>query len=153
DELLPVLAKAAREEDHDKLLRGLTSPRPELAAVSLTALEKLAVEKRQRDEGLALLKALRLLPAEKENDALRKRLLARLTKLAGESLADADAALEWYRKAYPEQAKALADADGVDLAAWKKRLAKVEWDKGDAKRGQAVFVKASCASCHSGSAA
>lgn len=154
DELLPILAKAGREEDHDKLLRGLTSPRVALVGVSLTALEKLAVKKeRQRDEGLALLKAVRLLPAEKENEALRKRLLARLTKLAGANLVDAEAALAWYRKVYPEQAKALTDADGVDVEAWKKRLAKVEWDKGDAKKGAQVYVKASCASCHSGSAA
>jgi putative heme-binding domain-containing protein len=32
-------------------------------------------------------------------------------------------------------------------------LAAVDWTMGDAKRGQAVFVKASCASCHSGSQA
>src|SRR5262249_44281646 len=37
--------------------------------------------------------------------------------------------------------------------AWNKRLAKVEWDKGDAKKGASVYVKASCSTCHSGSAA
>ena len=36
DALLPILAKAAREEDHDKLLRGLISPRIPLVGVSLT---------------------------------------------------------------------------------------------------------------------
>jgi putative heme-binding domain-containing protein len=154
DELLPILAKAAREEDHDKLLRGITSPRVPLVGVSLSGLEKLAVKKdRQRDEGLALIKALRQLPSGKENDALRKRLLARMTKLAGVNLVDADAALVWYAKLYPEQAKALTNVDGVDVGAWKKRYAKVDWDSGDAKRGQLIFVKASCATCHSGSAA
>jgi putative heme-binding domain-containing protein len=154
DELLPILAKAAREEDHDKLLLGITSPRVPLVGVSLSALEKLAVKKdHQRDEGLALLKALRQLPSGKENEAMRKRLLARLTKLAGANLADADAALGWYAKLHPAQAKALTNVDGVDVVAWKKRLAKVDWDKGDGKRGQLIFVKASCATCHSGSAA
>src|SRR5207248_7565645 len=51
---------------------------------------------------------------------------------------------------YPALAAKVADADGVDVAAWDKRLAAVAWERGDASRGKAVFVKATCASCHSG---
>src|SRR5207248_2077449 len=54
---------------------------------------------------------------------------------------------------YPALAAKVADADGVDVAAWDKRLAAVAWERGDASRGKAVFVKASCASCHSGTQA
>ena len=66
---------------------------------------------------------------------------------------DAAAALAWLRKAHPELASRLDSADGVDVAGWTKRLGKVDWASGDAKRGAAVFVKASCAACHSGGTA
>jgi putative heme-binding domain-containing protein len=151
DEILPVLAKHAREEDHARLLHGLISPRLALVSTSLGALEKLAAKpERRRDEGLALLRALRQLTSGKEEDALRPRLLARLAKLAGTKLTTTDDALAWYRKHFPEQAKTLASADGVDVDAWRKRLAKIDWDKADGKRGQIVYTRASCASCHSG---
>ena len=45
------------------------------------------------------------------------------------------------------------DADGVDVAAWSKRLAALDWSLGHADRGKLVFSKASCASCHSGTQA
>src|SRR5262249_42317155 len=47
----------------------------------------------------------------------------------------------------------LGGCDGVYLAGWNKRLAKVAWDKGDAARGKLVYTKASCAQCHGGAAA
>jgi putative heme-binding domain-containing protein len=39
------------------------------------------------------------------------------------------------------------------VAAWQKRLAGIDWSKGNAERGKAIFTKASCAACHSGSQA
>jgi putative heme-binding domain-containing protein len=44
----------------------------------------------------------------------------------------------------------LSGPDGVDVRAWRERLAKVNWGAGDRERGQRIFVQASCASCHSG---
>jgi putative heme-binding domain-containing protein len=93
------------------------------------------------------------LPPGKVEDRLRDRLLARLTKVAGTKLASAAAALAWLAKHHPEQARLLSTSDGVDVAAWRRRLDRIAWDRGDAKRGQAVYTKASCASCHSGAAA
>ena len=43
--------------------------------------------------------------------------------------------------------------DGVDVTAWKKRLAGLTWSEGDVERGRQVFAKASCATCHSGTQA
>ena len=43
--------------------------------------------------------------------------------------------------------------DGFDLAAWKKREPGIPWNEGDATRGRAVFVKATCAACHDGGGA
>src|SRR5262249_6077299 len=59
----------------------------------------------------------------------------------------------WFVKAYPELGARLSNPDGVDVASWEKRLAKLDWSQGDAPRGRAVFLKASCAACHSGSQA
>jgi putative heme-binding domain-containing protein len=38
----------------------------------------------------------------------------------------------------------------VDLPAWERRLAGLNWAAGKAERGRQVFQQASCASCHSG---
>jgi putative heme-binding domain-containing protein len=155
DDILPILAKQVAETDHGKFLRGVVSPRLALVSAALGALEKLPTPAgtRRRDEAVALVRGLRQMPSGKVEDKLRARLLARLAKVAGVKLASADAALAWLAKHHPEQARLLASSDGVDVAAWKRRLAKVAWDKGDVKRGQAVSTKASCATCHSGSAA
>jgi putative heme-binding domain-containing protein len=39
------------------------------------------------------------------------------------------------------------------MAAWERRLSGLDWSGGDAKRGQLVYTKASCAACHSGASA
>ena len=64
--------------------------------------------------------------------------------------ADKAAWTAWLTKAHPGLAAKLGGADGVDIAAWKKRLAGISWVAGDATNGKAVFTKASCATCHSG---
>ena len=59
----------------------------------------------------------------------------------------------WFSSHYPQLAARLANPDGVDVTAWEKRFARLDLSMGDALRGQAVFVKASCAACHSGNLA
>ncbi len=155
--ILPVLARRPMAEDHAKFLAGLSSARLSTVAVSLAALEKLPdrpTEKEQRrEEAFALLRAVRQTGSGKEEEKLRARLLGRLTAITEQKHANADQWETYFRKRWPELAARLADADGVDVASWHKRLEKLDWSKGDAKNGQAVFVKASCASCHSGAAA
>ncbi|MGL4551638.1 MAG: c-type cytochrome, partial [Gemmataceae bacterium] len=150
DAVLPVLAKHARPEDRPKLLTGLTSAQLDLVRAVLGGLERLPAD---RAEVIPLLRALRQLPAGAEAEALRWRLTARLERAAGRKEADLEAWAAWARKEYPDQAAALSDPDGVDAAAWGRRLLAIDWAKGDAGRGAAVFVKASCAACHSGAAA
>jgi putative heme-binding domain-containing protein len=38
----------------------------------------------------------------------------------------------------------------VDLPAWRRRLARLDWSSGQAAAGHQVFLKARCATCHSG---
>jgi putative heme-binding domain-containing protein len=156
DVILPFLARQPRAEDHARFLTGLSSARLVTVASALSALEKLStrpMEKERGEEAFALLRAVRQTGSGKEESKLRERLLARLPHLTGEKHRTEEEWLAWFGKTWPELAKRFADADGVDVAAWQKRLARIDWARGDAKKGQAVYVKASCASCHSGAAA
>lgn len=151
DAVLPVLAAAAGAEDVPRLLAGLRSPRLETVRVCLAALEKLA-PRADGPTALALVRCLRLLPDGREGDQLRKQCSDLLAKLSGRGLGlDKAKWSDWLAATYPDLAQQLGD--GVDVAAWRKRLSAVDWAKGDAERGRAVYAKASCAACHSGSQA
>jgi putative heme-binding domain-containing protein len=153
--ILPHLARHAAAADRERFLVGLTSASLGTLGVALGAVEKLPAPAgdARRDEAFALARALRQLAPGKEEDKIRGRLLARLSKLAVTRLATPEAAVAWVRKEYPGLAARLADGDGVDVESWKKRLARIDWDKAEPTRGQGVYTKASCAACHSGAAA
>jgi putative heme-binding domain-containing protein len=155
EEILAVLANRPAAEDHARFLTGLTSARLATVRLSLGALEKLprpSTKELQRDEAFALLRALRQAPADKDGATLRAGLGKRLQLTTGQKITSLEGWTKWFRKAHPDLAARLADAGGVDVAAWDRRLAGVNW-KGDATRGKVVYVKASCAACHSGAAA
>ncbi|MFO0926390.1 MAG: c-type cytochrome [Gemmataceae bacterium] len=154
--LLPVLARHGEATDRERFVTGLTSAQLATVAVALGAVERLPLPPAgevRRDEALALVRCLRQLGTSKEEERLRVRALARLAGHGVGKTTTTEAAVAWFRVAYPALAARVADADGVDVAGWRKRLAAVDWSKGDANRGQSVFVKASCAACHSGAAA
>jgi putative heme-binding domain-containing protein len=155
--ILPVLARKPRAEDHAKFLTGLTSARLSTVASALSALEKLrnspADSEHHREEAFALLRAIRQTGSGKAEEKLRSRLLARLGAITAQKRTTIEQWDAYFRKRWPELSARLNDADGVDVAGWRKRLDKIDWPRGDATKGQAVFVKASCASCHSGTAA
>jgi putative heme-binding domain-containing protein len=157
DAILTLLAREPHEEDRDRYLTGLSSPRLDVALHSLEALEKLPPRsperERDREEFLAVLLALRRLPEGKETDKVRDRLVAYLSRRTGEKCATLPAWITWFERTYPERAARLEDADGVDVKAWSERLAALDWNGGDAERGRALFTKASCAACHSGAQA
>jgi putative heme-binding domain-containing protein len=156
DAILMLLARRPQEDDRDRFLSGLGSNRLDLVLRCLDAVEKLPpAEERGRtgNELLAVLLALRRLPEGKETEKVRHRLLSYLEHRTGRKLTTLASWLEWYGRTYPERAARLHDADGVDVAAWSKRLSGIDWSGGDGERGRLVFNKASCASCHSGTQA
>jgi putative heme-binding domain-containing protein len=152
--LLPILARHADAADRAKFVAGLKSLQPATVAACLDALEKLPSPKEGADL-LVIVRCLGRLPEGKEGDALRRRVGSYLERVTGQEKMGADRKrwAEWFTKAYPALAPRLEGADGVDVAGWCKRLAALDWSAGDTGRGQAVFVKASCAACHSGSQA
>ncbi len=157
DAILTLLARQPCAEDRERFVSGLGSPRLDMVILCLDALEKLPPpspeQNRDGDELLAVLLALRRLPDGKETEKARDRLLTYLSHRTGRKQTTTPAWLAWYGRTYPQRAARLNDADGVDVAAWNKRLAALDWSAGEAERGRLVFSKASCASCHSGTQA
>jgi putative heme-binding domain-containing protein len=154
DAILPLLALQPLAEDRAKFLHGVESPQLATVRLCLDALAKLP-DGADGKQVLALVRALRRLPAGKEEDRVREQLGRTLARLTGQEKlgTDREAWTAWFTQKYPELAGRLGGADGVDVAGWNKRLAAVDWPTGDAGRGRAVFQKASCGSCHSGSQA
>jgi putative membrane-bound dehydrogenase-like protein len=152
--LLPILARKPEAADRSKFLAGLKSLQPATVGTCLDALEKLPPPKDGADL-LIVVRSLQRLPEGKEGDALRQRLGKYLGSITGQEKIGADRKRwgDWFAKTYPALAPRLDGTDGVDVAGWRKRLAALDWSAGDAKRGQAVFVKSSCAACHSGTQA
>jgi putative membrane-bound dehydrogenase-like protein len=151
--IVPILARHAEPADRPRLLEGLNSPNTDTIALCLGALEKLPGS---ADDAtlLALVRALARLTDGPEHQPLRMRLCRYLRSLTrSETGNDSRRWIAWFRHARPALAAQLDGPDGVDVAAWAKRLASLDWTTGDPGRGQIVFTRASCATCHSGAAA
>jgi putative heme-binding domain-containing protein len=121
----------------------------------LEALDKLPGRINEGTHLVPLIQTLRRLGDGKEEKALRERAGKYLARVTGEEKLgdDPKAWAKWFVVTYPALAARLRGPDSVDVAAWEKRLAKIDWPAGDAERGKAVFTRASCASCHSGTQA
>ncbi|HMF14245.1 MAG TPA: c-type cytochrome [Gemmataceae bacterium] len=148
--ILPLLARRPQAEDREKFLEGIDSPRLATVETCLDAFDKLPGA---NDSALtlALIRALRSLPDGREGDRFRQRIAAKLRELTGKKSlgTDKEAWSRWFAN-HPQLAAKLGGDDGVDVEGWNRRLAKIDWSRGDAERGRAVFTKASCAACHSG---
>jgi putative heme-binding domain-containing protein len=154
DAILPILAKTPDEADRARFLQATESGQAATVKVALTALETLP-KRDNREETLTLIVALRRLPQGKEEDRIAERLAGYLATTTGATGlgTNRDAWSAWFAKKHPDLAKRLGGADGVDVEAWNKRLAAIDWNAGSAERGKATFTKASCATCHSGTQA
>jgi putative heme-binding domain-containing protein len=156
--VLAVLAKEPEEADRAKFLEGLAVPQLETVGACVQALAKLQPD-RSAGGVMPLVKALRRLPDEKSLKkpelSLSKQLVQLLATWSGQSSMGSDkgAWTRWFVATYPSEAARLIASDGVDRAAWDRRLLGIDWTKGDTERGRAVFQKASCAACHSGTQA
>jgi putative heme-binding domain-containing protein len=145
--LLRILARAPIAADRGKFLDGLAATQPVTVRACVEALAQLGIADDGR-EALGLLLALKRLPDNQK--ALRSEVLARLRQVSGQTWPAGDPAwLAWFTRAHPMLTGRLTNPDGVDVAAWDRRLARLDWPSGDAARGAKVYHKASCASCHS----
>ncbi|HEY1187279.1 MAG TPA: hypothetical protein VGE74_06455 [Gemmata sp.] len=150
DAVLRVLASDPRDADRSKLTTGLKSLNADLVRACAVALAQLPATE-PTEVYIQSIRALRRFPDPKADLRTRDALAALLRKHTGEKFGpDAKAWAAWFVKAHPDSAKALDANDGFDSAAWGKRLAGIDWAKGDAGRGRQAFTKATCAACHDG---
>jgi putative heme-binding domain-containing protein len=150
DAIVPILARMPSTEDRACFLEGLASPQLATIKHCLKALDRLPASG-EPDNVYPLVRLLRSLGTGKEEAALKEQAGALLRRATGVDLpsGDANAWTDWLARTYPALAAKLTNADGVDRAAWDRRLASIDWTAGDGGRGQGVFRKAGCASCHS----
>jgi putative heme-binding domain-containing protein len=149
--IIKVLARKPQPEDREKLLSGLDLSQTAIQHSCLEALAKLP----PRNDGptaLALVQALRRLSDSKDEKRLAGQLAHYLQKLTGQTALGTkkEPWIEWFRKSYPSLAGRLGGEEHVDVPAWDRRLAMLDWARGDAERGHKIFIKTSCAACHSG---
>lgn len=149
DAILLVLSQHPHDVDRPKFVAGLGSPQPSIVSLSIDALEKLPSS--DDEELLALVRALARFPNAPEHEAVRGQIVAALRRVSGETAIEPRAQdwEEWLTRSRPALAARLGGADGIDLSAWRRRLAEIDWSAGDSARGRKVFVQASCAACHS----
>jgi putative heme-binding domain-containing protein len=153
DAVIRVLALQPRAADRMKFTVGLKSLDPELVRISAHAVAQLTPEAKT-EVYVQSVKALRRFPDDKANTAVRAELVALLQKYSGQKIgADAKAWAAWVIEHDPLTEKPLNATDGFDAAAWQKRLAGIDWARGDAARGRVAFTKATCAACHDGGGA
>jgi putative heme-binding domain-containing protein len=149
--ILLVLARHPQAIDQAKFLNGLNSPQLATVRLCLRALEQLPAQS-DRSEIFALVRALRRQTDGRQEKELAAEIVERLRRLTHEQSLGTDKEVwaDWFSKKYPDLASQLGNADGVDVAGWTKRMEKVDWSGGEPERGRAVYVRATCTSCHSG---
>jgi putative heme-binding domain-containing protein len=148
DALIPLLARSSAEGDREKFLAGLRSANAGTTATAAAALARLP-SMTDGKEVVAAVAALRRVGDDKPG-AAHKALAALLRNRTGQRLTEAKDWEAWLTRERPELAKSLAPT-GYDPAAWRKRLAGVEWAAGDVSAGRQIYAKAQCAACHDGS--
>ena len=155
DAIAQVLAREPREGDLDRFLAGLQSTDLHTVGRCLDALTELAPSRLSDERTLSAIIGLLRVPEEKETVDLRDRFGRFLRRVTGRKDLGSgkEAWRAWFLAAHPESAARLRGADRVDLPAWKRRLAAIDWSAGDAERGRGAFVKATCSNCHSGARA
>lgn len=160
DDLLLKLAEKPDVTDRDKFLIGLSSAQPQVVRACVKALTELPKE----PTGRALLPAMRLLRRlinEPTETGTRADLLALVNRESGESFDIAEHGtdvttlrrnyqplFDWFRQKYPKLVPYLTETE-EDAAQWNLTLRAVNWNSGDAARGEQMFQQRGCQTCHS----
>jgi len=158
DPLALALARHAQAEDRGRLVEALGSMQGGVVASVAGALRRPDSRAGETDL-LAAMTALRRYcsaPAERKAREALRALLGDWTgqkfavKEGGDLLAAHRVWFDWFSVAHPQAAQQFAGTGEVDLAAWKRRLDKVNWTAGDARRGRTLFEQRACHRCHEG---
>ena len=161
DKITLILAAKAQRADRQRFLDALSSmqaPVVRAAADAILKIERTSRNgpvRRPREIVLAV-RAFRRFGG-KTDDGVRESLRKLLNEWGGyvndesvkkDPAAEARAWQEWFTKFHREEANLLAGFTGANAAAWKQRIERIDWSKGDEKRGFVVFQKRNCFRCH-----
>ncbi|MDA0833540.1 MAG: hypothetical protein O2955_16700 [Planctomycetota bacterium] len=159
------LADEPSADDRKKFVNGLSSWQYEVLEASTNALVALG-PKNDPAEFVALLGAVRWLGDSNGEFPLREKLVKLLEQATGietgfvygeKGYAPQPLAIEKWTselsKRYPQEVAGLFGTSELEMSDLQSRLAKIDWDNGDASRGQIQFHKRSCGHCHGGSQA
>jgi putative membrane-bound dehydrogenase-like protein len=158
--VLMVLAETPLPADRDLFIDGLSSGQINVVEACLNAITKLPPSRRSREQFALLAVARRLINSPREY-AMREtamRLLQNNTSQEFGFVYDTDGHRpqpgplqqwnDWLRETFPE-----FNPPGADTASAEEFLSQLEdidWDTGDADRGEVLFRKLACAKCHGG---
>jgi putative membrane-bound dehydrogenase-like protein len=160
DAIALVLARDSQTDDRQRLVEALDSTQADVIVRAAEALRSLPGPG-SPDELLAALRTLRQYCAARPQRSVRDGLTALLRHWTdqrievvepsdGDVLAAYRPWFDWFAIAHPDAAARLASAGTIDPAAWRERLAEIDWTSGEAARGQAVFERRQCHRCHRG---
>ncbi len=156
DAVVLVLAESPHPADRAKFVEALASPQSGVVAAAAEALMYLGMDATPTEIAAALraYKQACALPAHAQPRPSLVRLLEFWTEGSADVEEGPDPAkayvgwFEMFAEYYPHESAKLAATSGADEAAWRGRLAKVEWEAGSAARGREVFVARACQRCH-----
>jgi putative heme-binding domain-containing protein len=146
--------------NREKFLAALKSLQTQTVQTSLNALFTLPRDPSPKNLA-TVLEALQKLFSDSKQTRLREQMAALFSKQAAQNLSVHETGVDpvtlrknyaplfdWLAKKYPAQARtALAPAED-DPAQWNLRLSRIDWRRGDANRGLAIFNQRGCQSCH-----
>ena len=158
--VLSVLARKPGDSDRSSFVKGLEAADPGVVATCVTALLTLP-PKKDPQELVGLVYNLRRLDHDETTWRLRESVVRLLRRNTGREFGfllgkegyrpqqeAIDAWTGFVSGAFPEQYQAIQRDSEVDLVAFKKRLATIQWESGDAQAGEKLFASRSCHSCH-----
>ncbi|MCY2963123.1 MAG: HEAT repeat domain-containing protein [Planctomycetota bacterium] len=158
--VLVVLSEVPEEQDRPLFAQGLDAGPMEVLTACVSALEKLP-EARDALECVSLVKLLRRLGNDKAEYALRERVVQLLKRNSGEESEFVFGAAgyqpqaeainrwtDWATSNFPAEAKEILGANSEDIESLRDRLARVDWEEGDAERGAKLFTSRACGQCH-----
>lgn len=158
--VLMVLAEEPLPGDRDLFIDGLSSGQINVVEACLNAITKLPPSRQPREQFALLSVARRLINSPREY-AMREtamRLLQNNTSQEFGFVYDTDGHRpqpgplqqwnDWLRETFPDINPPGADATSAEE--FLSQLDEIDWDSGDADRGEVLFKKLACAKCHGG---
>jgi putative heme-binding domain-containing protein len=158
DTILAVLALTPQAADRARFVESLGSVQATSIELAAGALAKLASPPSET-EVLAAMQALKHACLSPEGRGVRQSLTKLLTVWSQQSIEVEEIKaqdpltayqpwFDWFARTYPQSAQHLSSFGSATAADWLERLAKIDWESGDALRGRLVFERKACQKCH-----